>query len=93
MHSYKRYCISDSPWAAPNQENWECCPHKRFDCVCRQFWLLYLGGDGGNGATGIWWVEARDAAKLPDSTGPHNKDLVLSDVSESWSIIIFPFGL
>lgn len=28
--------------------------------VCRHFWLSHLGGKG---ASGIWWVEARDASR------------------------------
>lgn len=38
-------------------------PQKTFVSVWRQFWLSYL--DGGVGATGVYWIEARDVVHHP----------------------------
>lgn len=46
--------------------------HGTFSCVWEHFVLSYTGSGGG--ATGIWWVEARDATKLPTAQDiPHHK--------------------
>ena len=53
---------------------WFCPPGDMWQCL--DVLLVATTGEGGRGATGIWWVEARDAANHPamPRTAPQNKN-------------------